>query len=68
MKSTKDLRHFLLNQMQGIADGEIEINSAKGICNTAQQVYNTLNIELKVASARAKYGDDLKVESLNFDA
>jgi hypothetical protein len=67
MKNTTDLRKFLLAQMQGIADGEIENDTAKGVCNTAQQVYNTLNIELKVAAATAKYGDDLQVKALSFD-
>ncbi|MCP5014875.1 MAG: hypothetical protein GY938_06265 [Ketobacter sp.] len=57
----------MLTQMQGVADGEVETDTAKGVCNIAQQVYNTMNIELKVATARAKYGEDLQVVALGFD-
>lgn len=65
MKSTKDMRAFLLEQMSGVAVGDIEVNTAKGVCNLAQQVYNTLNIEIKHAQAQAKLGES-KISEVKF--
>lgn len=56
-KSTSDLRNFLLEQMIRVSDGEQNPSEAKAICNYAQQVYNTVNLEVKYAQARAKIGD-----------
>ena len=67
MRNTKELRGFLLDQMTGIVSGELEIDKAKGISNLAQQVYNTLNIEIKLASVKARLGDDVVVLPLEFD-
>jgi len=67
MKSTKDLRVFLVEQMEGVASGDLDINSAKGISNLSQQIYNTLNIEIKLASAKARLGDALTVAAVEFD-
>jgi len=52
--STKEMREFLLTEMKGVADGTVETYRAKGVCNLAQQVYNTLNIEIKHAQAMEK--------------
>lgn len=54
MKNTKDLRTFLLQQMNGVANGEVNMETAKGVSNLAQQIYNTLNIEIKMAVAKDK--------------
>ena len=54
LKSTKDLRNFLLDQMKGVATGTVDTYQAKGVCNLAQQVYNTINIEIKHAQAMEK--------------
>lgn len=67
MKSTKDLRNFLIEQMVKTAAGEVDIAAVKNVTNIAQQIYNTVNIELKVAIARKKYGDDLSLEKVTFD-
>jgi hypothetical protein len=67
MNNTRELRTFLLGQMQGVADGEVSTDTAKGVCNISQQVYNTMNIELKVATAKARYGDELAVSPLGFN-
>ncbi len=64
--NTKDLRKFLLDQMSGVADGTVTAEQTKGITNIAQQVYNTLNIELKTALAAAKLGD-ATVKPVQFD-
>lgn len=66
MQNTKDLRAFLVSQMSAIADGKLDLNHAKSIANIAQQIYNTLNIEVKMAVAKSKLGD-AKVEPVNFN-
>ncbi len=66
IKSTRDMRGFLLEQMQGVAEGTTDLGTAKGVANIAQQVYNTINIELKVAQAKEKL-KGLTIDSVNFD-
>jgi len=61
MKNTKEMREFLIEQMTAVAHGDQDIATAKGVCNYAQQVYNTMNIEIKHAQAQAKLSDgDIK--------
>lgn len=67
MRNTKDLRAFLVNQMECVADGTTDIAKAKGIANLAQQVYNTLNIEIKLAKAKADGGDNFGIVPVGFD-
>lgn len=66
MNSTKELRAFLVGQMDAAARGELDDARTKGVANLAQQIYNTMNIELKKATLIAKYGD-LKIEPVQFD-
>ena len=54
MTNTRELRAFLVEQMQGVATGKVNSEKAKSIANISQQIYNTLNIELKLAVAKAK--------------
>ena len=54
IKSTQDLRAFLLNQIDKVSSGAQAVSQAKAICNYSQQIYNTINIELKCAAAEAK--------------
>lgn len=56
-KNTADLRRFLLEQMVKVASGEQDDKQAKAVCNYAQQVYNTVNLEMKFATAKRKAGD-----------
>lgn len=56
---TQQLRRFLLNHIQGVANGQVDAEKAKSISNLSQQVYNTLNIEVKIAKAKAE-GVDIK--------
>jgi hypothetical protein len=60
------MRSFLLEQMQGVAEGTVDLGTAKGVANLSQQVYNTINIELKVAQAKEKI-KGLTIDSVNFD-
>jgi hypothetical protein len=66
MQNTRDLRAFLTEQMIGIANGSIEPDKAKAISNISQQIYNTLNIEIKLALAKEKLGDR-EIEPINFN-
>jgi hypothetical protein len=54
MTNTRELRAFLVEQMQGVASGRINSEKAKSIANLSQQIYNTLNLEVKMAAAKAK--------------
>lgn len=67
LDTTADLRKFLLESMVKTANGDISAPTAKAVCNYAQQIYNTLNIEMKFAQARAKLGD-VQVEPVDFTA
>lgn len=65
--STRDLRAFLVEQMQGVSDGKVNYDKAKAVCNIAQQVYNTLNVEVKMAIARSKLPEGQEIEPVNFN-
>jgi hypothetical protein len=56
IKTTADLRAFLLEEMVHTAEGTREASTAKAVCNYAQQVYNTINLEMRHAHAKHKYG------------
>ena len=65
MRSTGGMRTFLIEQMDRVSTGDIELDRAKGVANLAQQVYNTINLEIKVAKARAELGEDA-IKSVDF--
>lgn len=54
MKNTSELRAFLVEQMQGVATGEVSSEMAKAVAYLSQQIYNTINIEVKLAVSKAK--------------
>lgn len=58
MKDTRELRTFLVEQLQGVASGKVNVDKAKALANIAQQVYNTLNVEVRMAMALAKAAKD----------
>lgn len=49
ISDTRDLRNFLIREMVALSKGEIDAVRARHITNFAQQIYNTLNVELKAA-------------------
>lgn len=57
-KNTAELRAFLLDQMVAISDGRQDPAQAKAICNYAQQVYNTVSLEVKYTAAKLKAGEN----------
>lgn len=65
LESTKDLRAFLLDRMQEVASGQLGNNEAKAICNLSQQIYNTINMEVKMAAVKAKTGGG-KIDAVSF--
>jgi hypothetical protein len=67
MRSSSDLRSFLVRQMEGVADGKVEVVQAKSVGYLAQQIYNTINLEIRIATAKAKYGDSFEIKSVDFD-
>ena len=64
--STKELRAFLVDQMHGVSNDEVTPEKAKGITNIAQQIYNTLAIEVRIAKANFDMGTT-SVPSVEFD-
>lgn len=66
MQNTKELRAFLIERMQKTASGDEPVASAKAICNYAQQVYNTLNLEVKYANVRSKLGEGVVISAVDF--
>jgi hypothetical protein len=65
MKDTRELRAFLVSQMQGVVKGDVNPEMAKSISNLSQQIYNTLNVEVKLAMAKAKLGQD-SIDAVSF--
>lgn len=69
MRDTKELRLFLIEQMEGVASGKVNIDKAKALSNLAQQVYNTLNVEVRMATALAKAAEaGADIKPVLFDA
>jgi len=50
--TTADIRNFLIENMVKTAEGKIEVGQAKAMCNFAQQIYNTIKIEMHYASLK----------------
>lgn len=65
IQDTRALRAFLTGKLNDVADGKIDKDTTNGISNIAQQIYNTLNIEVKTAVAMSKLGVE-KVEPVKF--
>ena len=49
IRNTAELRAFLLRGMVAANAGEMDAATSKAICNFAQQVHNTLTVELRAA-------------------
>lgn len=65
LTNTRELRQFLVEQMQGVANGRVNSEKAKSISNLSQQIYNTLNIEVKLAIAKSKLNGQ-EVDAVSF--
>jgi hypothetical protein len=50
--TTADIRNFLIENMVKTAEGKIEVGQAKAMCNFAQQIYNTIKLEMQFATLR----------------
>lgn len=67
MKDTAELRSFLVEQMEKVAKGQVGTEKAKGVANLAQQVYNTINMEVKMAQVKSKLQEGVDIEPVRFD-
>ena len=65
--STAEMRQFLLEQMTNIAEGKLEANQAKAICNFAQQIYNTVKLEMAFAQLKVKL-DVKQIEAVTWNS
>jgi hypothetical protein len=54
LRNSADLRNFLIQQMVDTANGKLEVASARMICNFAQQIYNTVKLEMSFATLKNK--------------
>lgn len=61
IENTAHLRDFLIEQMVKTAEGKLDAPQAKTLCNFAQQIYNTVKLEMSFASLKAR-GDFTKIE------
>lgn len=66
MTNTRELRAFLVEQMQGVAAGRVNSEKAKAISNLSQQIYNTINIEVKLAISKSKLNGQ-SVDAVEFN-
>lgn len=66
IRDSVDLRNFLIDKMQKVATGKIKVDQCKAISNLAQQVYNTKNLEIKLALAQKTLGGE-RVKPVSFD-
>ncbi len=67
INSSADIRNFLLTQMVAVSEGKQETTAAKAISNYAQQVYNTINLEMKMAQMKHKTGGDVQLVPVSFN-
>lgn len=67
INSSADIRNFLLTQMVAVSEGKQETTAAKAISNYAQQIYNTINLEMKMAALKQKAGGDIILVPVSFD-
>lgn len=67
IENTRDLRRFLVEQMEGVATGRVNTERAKSISNLSQQIYNSLNLEVKMAIARSKLKEGQDVTPVGFN-
>ena len=67
ISNTGEMHRYLLEQMGKVASGEVSTDTSKAMCNLAQQVYNTVAVEVRMMSAVAKLGEDAKVKPIEFD-
>jgi len=56
ISDTRELRTWLARNMLDVANGQQPPAIANAVCGYAQQIYNTMNIELKHASAAKRLG------------
>lgn len=56
IKTTGELRSFLVNMMIGVKNGDLELDRASRITKLAGQINESFYAEIKVAKVRAEAG------------
>ena len=60
IKTTGELRDFLVNMMVGVKNGDLDLDKASRITKLAGQVNESFYAEIKVAQVRASAGEQMK--------
>jgi len=63
--NTQELREFLVTQMIAAAKGDLDSGRARSVVAFAQQIYNSLTLELRAAGMTAR-GQDNKIQAIKF--
>lgn len=58
IKTTSDLRQFLCNTINGVANGTFDINKAREITKLAAQINESLYSEVRVAKTQLELGKE----------
>ena len=56
LKSSGELREFLVNMMLGVKSGDLDEGKARGIVKIAAQIHESFYSEIKIAKVRAEAG------------
>ena len=56
LRSTDDVRRFMLGAMQMVVNRELDADQVKAICALAQQTFQLGKLELEAADLVGKYG------------
>lgn len=64
--NTGDIRQFLIVQMVKTAEGKLDAAQAKTLCNFAQQIYNTVKLEMSFAKLKTS-GEITKIEPVSWN-
>ena len=61
IKTTGELRDFLVNMMIGVKNGDLDLDKASRITKLAGQINESFYAEIKVAKIRAEAGEAMSV-------
>jgi hypothetical protein len=59
IKTTGEMRDFLVNMMVGVKNGDLDLDKASRITKLAGQINESFYAEIKVATIRAGAGEEL---------
>jgi len=59
IKTTGQLRDFLVNMMLGVKNGHLDLDKASRLTKLAQQINESMYAEIKTAKIRAEAGESM---------